>query len=182
MSRKYKFRNPDALYFVSFSVVYWIDLFIRPEYKEVLLNSWNYCQSYKSLHIHAWCIMTSHVHMIISSDRNHLAGIMRDMKSYTSRNLRSAIAKHARESRKKWMLEMMIKAGKDNGNNKDFQLWQQNNHPIELRNNFMIDQKLEYLHNNPVKAEFVHSAEQYPYSSAKDYQGEQGMLNIDLLY
>lgn len=181
MSSKYKFRNPDAMYFVSFSVVYWIDVFIRHEYKQVLIDSWSYCQKHKSLRIHAWCIMSSHVHMIISSDENHLANIMRDMKSYTSRKLKSSIIHHPKESRKKWMLEMMYKAGKKNGNNIDFQFWQQNNHPIELYNNFMIDQKLEYLHNNPVKAEFVYAAEQYPYSSACDYHGIKGFLEIELI-
>ena len=79
MSRKYKFRNPDGLYFVTYTVVYWIDLFIRPEYHEIMLDSWKYCMKHKNLRIHAWCIMTSHVHMIISSE-NNLWAIMRDMK------------------------------------------------------------------------------------------------------
>jgi REP element-mobilizing transposase RayT len=68
MSRKYKFNNPVGLYFVSFAVVYWIDVFIRPEYKEMLVESLRYCQQNKGLKIHAWCIMTSHVHLIISSE------------------------------------------------------------------------------------------------------------------
>jgi len=181
MSRKYKFRNPDALYFVTYTVVNWIDLFIRTEYITVMIDSWEYCQKHKSLNIHAWVIMTSHVHMIISS-KNDLSGIMRDMKSNTSRKLRSEIINHPRESRKKWILDMMAKAGMGNGNNNDFQLWQQNNHPIELFNNFIINQKLNYIHYNPVKASMVHVAEHYPYSSAKDYCGEKGMLDIVLIY
>ena len=44
MSRKYKFRDQDKLYFVSFAVVYWIDVFIRNEYRHVLLDSLRYCQ------------------------------------------------------------------------------------------------------------------------------------------
>jgi len=65
MSNKYKFNNPDELYFVSFALVYWIDLFIRNEYKDILLDSWKYCMDKKRLQIFGWCIMTSHVHMII---------------------------------------------------------------------------------------------------------------------
>ncbi len=85
------------------------------------------------------------------------------------------------ESRREWMMDIMIKAGRENSNNGDFQLWQQDNHPIELTSNFMIDQKLDYLHKNPVVAGFVDSAEHYPYSSAKDYFGMEGILDLSLL-
>jgi putative transposase len=67
MSRKYKFGNSSKQYFISFAVVNWIDVFIRNEYKEILLDSWQYCQREKDLEIYGWCIMTSHVHMIIVS-------------------------------------------------------------------------------------------------------------------
>ena len=80
MSTKYKFTEQDKLYFISFTVVYWIDLFTRNEYKTILLNSWKYCQAHKGLEIYAWCIMTNHVHMIIGTRENKLEHIMRDMK------------------------------------------------------------------------------------------------------
>ncbi len=67
MSVKYKFRNREQLYFVTFAVVYWIDLFVRNEYKDILLDSWKYCSKNKGLEIYGWCIMTSHVHMIIGT-------------------------------------------------------------------------------------------------------------------
>ena len=91
MSRKYKFSDQDKLYFISFAVVYWIDVFIRNEYKEVLINSWQYCQEKKGLEIYGYCIMTSHVHMIIGSHQDKMEGIVRDMKSYTSGQLKKAI-------------------------------------------------------------------------------------------
>jgi putative transposase len=77
MSIKYKFRNQQQLYFISFSVINWIDLFIRNEYKEVLLASWRYCQANKGLEIYGWCIMTSHVHMIVGTHGDKLENIMR---------------------------------------------------------------------------------------------------------
>jgi len=181
MSRKYKFHNPEALYFVSFATVYWIDVFIRNEYKNVLIESWQYCQQNKELNIHAWIIMTSHVHMILSSQTNKLENIMRDMKSYTSHQLRKAINENPKESRRKWILLMMERAGKKNGNNKNFQFWQQHNKPIELSNNKIIQQKLDYLHNNPVQEGFVYKPDDYVYSSAKDYCGQTGLLDIILI-
>ena len=65
MSRKYKFGDQDQLYFVSFAVINWIDLFVRNEYKQIMLDSWKHCQLNKGLEIYGWCIMTSHIHMII---------------------------------------------------------------------------------------------------------------------
>ena len=181
MSRKYKSHNPEGLYFVSFATVYWIDVFIRNEYKNELIESWKYCQQNKGLNIHAWVIMTSHVHMIISSETGKPEDIMRDMKSFTSNQLKKAITENPRESRKEWLLWMMERAGKKNSNNNNFQFWQQHNKPIELTNNKIIQQKLDYIHNNPVEEGIVHRPEDYVYSSAKDYCGEKGLLELLLI-
>ena len=72
MSRKYKFGDNDKLYFVSFAVINWIDLFIRNEYREEILKSIRYCQDKKDLELYGWCIMTSHVHLIIGTKENPL--------------------------------------------------------------------------------------------------------------
>lgn len=80
MSTKYKFRDQDQLYFISFAVINWIDLFIRNEYKQIMLDSWKHCQGKKGLEIYGWCIMPSHIHMIVGSHLGRLEDIMRDMK------------------------------------------------------------------------------------------------------
>ncbi|HVM86888.1 MAG TPA: transposase [Puia sp.] len=76
MSRKYKFGDSDKLYFISFAVVYWIDVFIREEYKKIMIENWQYCQQNKGLEIYGWAIMPSHVHMIIGSNKNKLEDIV----------------------------------------------------------------------------------------------------------
>lgn len=178
MSTKYKVRNQEKLYFISFAVVYWIDVFIRNEYKNLFLDSVRCCQRNKGLEVYAWCIMTSHVHMIIGTKDQNIEDIIRDLKSYTSRTIREAITNNPQESRKEWLLWMMKRAGIKNNNNQDYQFWQQSYHPIELWDNYMKEQKLEYLHQNPVGAGFVDSAESYLYSSARDYAGENGLLPV----
>jgi putative transposase len=95
MSRKYKFSDSDKLYFISYAVVYWIDVFVRKEYKDIVIASWQHCQQEKGLEIYGWCIMPSHVHMIIGSNKNKLEEIVRDTKSYTSTQLKSVIKNHA---------------------------------------------------------------------------------------
>jgi putative transposase len=100
MSTKYKFRDPDGCYFVTFAVVDWVDLFTRNVYKDILLESWRYCQLQKGLLIHAYVIMTNHVHMIISKNSDTLLeDIMRDMKKFTFSKLLEAIKKEP-ESRR----------------------------------------------------------------------------------
>lgn len=178
MSRKYKFKNPQGIYFVSFAVVYWIDIFTRREYKDIIIESLKFCQINKGLRIHAWCIMSSHLHLIISSENNDLPNILRDFKSYTSGTIRKAIIENQQESRKEWVLWMFKRAGEKNCNNNDFQFWQQHNNPIELFSEPVLMQKLTYLHNNPVEEGFVEHAEDYLYSSAKDYAGLKGLLEI----
>ena len=185
MSRKYKIKDQDKLHFVTFTVVEWIDVFIRHEYKEIFLDSVKYCQKNKGLEVYAWVIMTNHVHMILRAAPDHmLENIIRDLKSHTSKTIKILLEKpdlHV-ESRRKWMLQMMRKAGKQNNNNHDFQFWQQHNQPIELSTNQLIDQRLAYIHNNPVEAGFVLSPEMWQYSSAIDYYSEaNGMLNIDII-
>src|SRR6202789_1525173 len=117
MSTRYKFRDQDKLYFVSFAVVNWIDLFIRNEYKDIMLDSWRHCQANKGLEIYGWCIMSSHIHLIIGSHGEKLEDIMRDMKKHTSTALKEAIKQHPAESRKEWMLGMMKTAGEKNSQN-----------------------------------------------------------------
>ncbi len=96
--------------------------------------------------------MTSHVQMIIGTKANPMQDILAIYKSYTSGQLKAAITENPQESRKEWMLELMRRAGEQNGNIRGFQFWQQANHPIELSTNEMIDQRLNYIHNNPVEA------------------------------
>ena len=145
MSTKYKFHDPDACYFVTFAVVGWVDLFTRNVYKDILLESWRYCQQQKGLLIHAYVIMTNHVHMIISKNSDTLLeAIMRDMKKFTSSKLLEAIKKEP-ESRREWMLTLFRQAGENNSNNKIFQLWQQDNHPIECESPTILSQKIMFM-------------------------------------
>jgi len=178
MSRNYKFHHQESAYFISFATVNWIDVFIRSKYKDILVESINYCIENKGLIVYAWVIMTSHVHLIIGTEKDKMQDIMRDLKKYTSKSILQAIKENPSESRREWMLWMFERAGKRNGNNKYYQFWQQNNKPIELFNSKIIDQKLKYLHNNPVEEGFVVEAHEYKYSSAIDYADGNGLIKI----
>jgi putative transposase len=181
MSTAYKFDNPDGIFFVTFTTVEWVDVFTRISNIEIVLDSLRFCQKNKGLVIHAWCIMTNHVHLIISRNgKNELAGIVRDFKKFTSTKIIQAIQEQP-ESRRNWMLWIFKSAGKRNPNNHNYQLWQQQSHPEELITNEFTDQKLEYIHNNILKTGIVDNPEDYVYSSARDYAGKKGLLDIEFL-
>ena len=76
---------------------------------------------------------------------------------------------------------MMEKAAKDSSNVEKRQFWQHHNKPIELWNPKVINQKLDYIHNNPVEAGFVSEPWYWKYSSAIDYSGGKGLIEIDLI-
>jgi len=180
MSRKYKFRNPEAIYFVTFTTVNWIDVFTRPMYKDIVVESLNYCIKNKGLVVYAWVIMSNHVHLVIERRSVALEDVMRDLKKYTSREILKAIEENPQESRKAWMLWMFERAGKKNSNNSKYQFWQQHNQPVELTlQAYAIDGSIDYIHNNPVKAGFVLRPEDYPYSSAVDFAGGKGLVDIE---
>jgi len=178
MSRKYKFRDQEKAYFVTFATINWIDVFTRTLYKDILVNTINHCINEKGLIVYAWCIMSNHVHMIIATNNEDLQNIMRDLKGYSAKEILKAITENQQESRKEWMMWMFERAGKKNSNNTKFQFWQQHNHPLVLDNPIIFEQKLNYIHNNPVTAGFVEYPEHYLYSSARDYAEDKGLVNV----
>lgn len=117
MSGKYKVGEDAIPHFVTFSVVGWIDVFSREQYKELFVDSLKYCQANKGLILHAWVVMTNHVHLIISRNSNKLEHIVRDLKKYTSKQIIKAIQDNNAESRKEWMLNIFNYTGKKNNNN-----------------------------------------------------------------
>lgn len=181
MSRNYKVSDQDQLHFISFATINRIDVFTRPAYKDVVVDSLNYCIKKKGLGVYAWCIMPNHVHLIIGSQAEKQSDIILDLKKHTSKTILKAIAENPQESRREWMLCTFERAGKRNINNTTYQFWQQHNQPIELNSNFLMEQKLDYIHNNPVAADFVREPQDYPYSSALDYAGGKSIVNITLI-
>ena len=185
MGFSYKINNHRGTYFITFATVQWIDVFTRKRYVEMLLDSIKYCQKEKGLRIHAWCVMSNHVHIVAStvSEKPNLSDILRDLKKFTANKIIEAIQDNQEfESRKNWILWLFKSAGERNPNNTNYQFWQQDNHPIEIFSAKFLESKLEYIHNNPVKAGLVEEPWEYLLSSARDYMTDRkGLLDIDFV-
>ncbi|MGW8123477.1 REP-associated tyrosine transposase [Roseivirga echinicomitans] len=181
MSRKYKANNSEGVYFITCTVIGWVDLFTRPEYKDILIKSLQYCMENKGLHVHAFVIMTSHIHLIVSTnDEIKLPDIIRDFKTFTAKALIKEI-QAINESRREWMLNKFRFEAQRKVRGKSYKLWQDGFHPIELLTGEMVFQKLAYIHNNPVSEHIVDEPDHYLYSSARQYAGKEGMLNIEFI-
>ena len=179
MSEKYKVRDQDRPYFITFAVECWIDVFTRQSSKEIILESIRYCQKEKGLILYAWCLMTNHVHMIVGRNgESKIEEIVRDLKKYTSVHVCRAIESNPTESRREWMLNIFGSLGQESEKHTKYKFWQNEYHPVELFYNEMMNQKLDYIHENPVREGIVESAEEYLYSSARDYSGRKGLLDI----
>lgn len=181
MSRKYKFLNKEGLYFVSFATVNWIDVFVRPAYNEIIIDSLSYCINNLGMELYCWCIMPSHIHLIYSARDNNPEIVLGRFKEHTAKALIKAINENIQESRKEWMLWMFKNAAAKSSNVKHSQFWQHNNKPIELWSPQVIEQKADYIHGNPVVAGFVSEPWHWKYSSAIDYSGGKGLVDIMLL-
>ena len=154
----------------------------RLTYIEIFIESIKYCQQNKGLNLHTWCLMSNHAHLVFSRSGHYShSDILRDLKKFTSKKLIEAIENNPTESRKEWMLNIFRSSGQNKSNNKNFQFWQQDNHPIELFSPAVTFQKIDYVHNNPVVAGIVNEADHYLHSSARDYLGTKGVLDVEIL-
>lgn len=168
MSEKYKIGESSRPHFITMTIIDWVGLLTRPVYKDIIVDSLNYCINNKGLILFGYCIMPSHVHIIASSSNNPLNEIIRDFKKFTSKSFVHAIKKN-NESRRVWLLKKFEFAAKRLKRGVNYKVWKDGFHPIELTDSSMMDQKLEYIHQNPVVDGYVYSAEDWVYSSAGFY-------------
>lgn len=143
MSRNYKIFDQRLPYFITSTVFNWIDVFTRNPYRDIVIDSLNFCRKHKGLKLYAYCIMTNHIHLIIGTKNEEVQNIVRDFKGYSSRELRKCIETNSQESRRQWIMAMMYFPGSKVKANKGFQFWQHHYHPIELSSEKLMNQKLE---------------------------------------
>lgn len=172
MGLAYTIKDQFAQHFVTFTVHQWADVFTRREYIDLFLDSVRFCQKEKGLKVHAWVIMTNHIHMIISSRGAKLSDIIRDLKKYTATQIFRAIENNTGESRKRWLLWLLKKDNK-------IWFWEEGYHGEEILTKSFFESKLHYIHMNPVKAGLVEKEEEYTYSSCADHYGiRKGLLDL----
>ncbi|MEI9911339.1 MAG: transposase [Bacteroidota bacterium] len=170
-------------YFLTFNTVDWIDIFIRPVYKQIIVHSLNHFIEHKGLTVYAWCLMTNHLHLLAQADENCvIAEIEKEYKSFTTKKILEAIYTEP-QVRKQWMLRRFENLGNILGLLKKFHVWQKASNPvyIEFAKKDMLLEHFDFIHANPVRDRVVDTDCDYLYSSARDYSGMQGLVNVTQL-
>lgn len=170
------------LYFTTSTVVDWVDIFTRASYRHIVVDSLAYCQQQKGLTIYAWVLMSNHLHMVVSTDGEQtVSDILRDFKKFTNKKILNALEQDEHESRRTWMLDRFRFAGENDRQITNYRFWREGNHIEEIYTLEFLRQKINYIHQNPVRAEIVVRPEDYLYSSGPDYAGEKGILDVELI-
>ena len=180
MSTGYQIYDQTKTYYFTFQIVEWVDIFSRKEYRDIIINSINHCRKEKGLEIWAYVIMTNHIHIILSSKVGKLSDTIRDFKSYSSKKILESI-KMKGESRREWMLQIFSKEAEKRKRKSEYQLWSHENHAIEITSQKFLKQKMAYIHLNPVRSGLVEKAEDWIYSSQRNFSGLDSILEIDLI-
>ena len=170
-----------AFTFFSFNTVDCIDVFIRPVYKQVIVHTLNHFIDQQKLAVYAWCLMTNHLQLIISvPPAEDLKEIERGFKVFTTEKILEAIDAEP-EVRRSWMLWHFRNFREQQGNS--LQIWQVHSEPksIPASKEEMMLEHFEHIHQGPVRERIVDSPVEYKYSSARDYTGMKGLVNVTTL-
>jgi REP element-mobilizing transposase RayT len=184
MSHKYKVIDSAQPTFITITVVDWVDVLIRSKYTKILNTSLNFCIQNKGLRVHAYVYMTSHIHLIVSSENEALQDIIRDFKKFTSKRMIEAIKEYP-ESRREWLLKKFSFAAKRTKRGVNYKFWKDGYHPVLLDTFKKIEQRVNYIHYNPVAARFVYHERNWINSSYCSYEEgnrEKCRVRVDSLW
>jgi REP-associated tyrosine transposase len=174
------FSAKQPCYFLTFNTVDWIDIFIRPVYKQIIVHSLNHFIEHKGLNLYAWCLMTNHLHLLAQArDNCVIAEIEKEFKNFTTKKLLQDIDTEP-DVRRVWMMQHFENFGNVLGFLKKFHVWQTCSTPVFVdpyKKETLIEYT-EFIHSNPVRDRIVESGSDYLYSSARDYCGMKGLVNV----
>lgn len=175
--------DPQACSYITFNTVDWVDVFVRPVYKQIIVDELNCCIVSKGLIVYAWCLMSNHLHLLArNSDPGGLARIERDFKKVTTNKILEALDTST-DLRKEWMLRRFEHCSQSLKRIEKFQVWQTCSNPsfIDFKQVFKLKEKVLHIHENPVRDGIVDRPEDYVFSSARDYDGVKGLVRTTVI-
>ena len=169
---RYKIYEPTAPHFMTCTILHWIPIFTRVQTTNIIFESLKYLQETDNLQIYAYVILENHLHIIASSD--DIAKSMAKFKSYTAKE----ILKYLQKENAKMILDQLAFYKKAHKKTPTYQLWQEGIAPKLIQSDKMMLERIQYIHNNPVKRGYIDEAKHWRYSSARDYEGMNGLIGI----
>ncbi len=173
MSRsRYKFIEKDQPHFLTCTVVNWINVFGNPEAAHIILDSLRFLQSEERIKLFAYVIMEHHIHLVAQAE--NLEKEIMNFKSFTARKI---IDYYIERNHKKFLKQLSYYK-KHHKTDRDHQFWQEGSHPEYIQNVEMMTQKIEYIHNNPVRSGYIDEQIHWRYSSARNYNDQEGLIDV----
>lgn len=168
-------RNINRKYFLTLTVLEWIDIFTKEDYFAALSESLNFCIANKCLIVNGYVFMINHIHLLVDTkEEKYLADIIRDFKRHTTREIVNLI----KQDNRSYIRRLLYKSFRKKGRNQ-LQIWQPSNWAEVVESSWFFEQKLEYIHDNPVMKGYVNDPCEWRYSSAKEYYlGEKGPVMV----
>jgi len=173
MRSSYKIYEKEGVYFITSTIIEWIPVFTSKDYFDILVSSLNYCAENKELHIFSWVILDNHFHLVCHAPE--LGKAVQSLKRHTA----SQIISQLEQDNKKWLLNLFAYYKKRHKKESEHQVWQEGFHPQLIASDDMLTQKIEYIHYNPVKRDYVANPENWLHSSANFYATrEEGLVKM----
>jgi len=169
---RYKITDNGAPHFLTFTVLNWLAVFTRPATVKIILDAFIWRQNHKELKVYGYVVLENHIHCILQAP--HLGQQVHDFKSFTAQE----ILRYLEHSKTRKLLQQLEFFKKSHKTDARYQFWQEGSHPQLIQSEEMLRQKLDYIHFNPVNRGYVDDAAHWRYSSARNYQGLEGLLPI----
>lgn len=173
MSRtRYRIFETAYPYFMTCTIVGWVPVFTRREAVQILLDSWTYLQQESQLQVFGFVVLENHLHWIAKAP--DLTSIVRRFKAHTAKCLLALLEQRQAHT----LLHSFKSLKRAHKIESDHQVWQEGSHPQQVTSDEMLLQKLEYIHNNPVKRGYVDDPTHWRYSSARNYARQPGLIDV----
>lgn len=170
---RYVITDPAQPHFLTCTVMEWLPLFSRPALVDILLDCWRYQQARQGLRLYGYVVMENHLHYLAQAP--DLARCVSSFKSYTARRILDDLEQRGAQS----ALQRLRFSKRAHKQDREYQLWQEGSHAELVCSEDAMRQKLDYIHHNPLRRGYVDRPEHWRYSSARDYQGQPGLIGIE---
>jgi putative transposase len=169
---RYRIYDDEFPHFMTCTIVGWLALFTRPEAVQLVFDSWEFLNKEKGFRLYGYVVLENHLHLIASAPK--LSNAVKSFKMYTARHIIDLLEQHGAKA----LLKQLQALKHPHKTESDYQVWQEGSKPKQIDGDDMMLQKLEYIHNNPVKRDYVDDPLHWRYSSARNYAGIPGLVPV----
>ena len=170
---RYKIYEPTHPHFITCTVLNWLPIFTNTQSVSIILDSLKHLQKSDNLKIYAYVILENHLHLIVQSD--DISKSIRNFKSFTARE----IIKLLHQKNATTLLTQFSFYKKAHKKDRTYQIWQEGYQPKLIQGDNMMIERIKYIHNNPVKRGYIEEDWHWRYSSASNYMGKSGLIEIE---